>query len=207
MLLGPSVALTGEGTGAGSYADKFNMQSITVPTIAFAAAVVSSRASMHLNHHQWPFTNPFFQAHHALIADSKFTWTSSTTGFNYLNFYGMVIRTILGWSQIDRTQLIQWWNRYVLSRVVLTLPPMTYFAPQLSAVTSPRMFSYNLLTRKPLAWLHSWAHASTTRRGNLTPIISYTSFPASIFIPRSCTILLVTKFIGLSLCILTGCDI
>ena len=52
MLLGPSVALTGEGTGAGGYADKFNMQSITVPAIAFAAAVVSSLASMHLNRHQ-----------------------------------------------------------------------------------------------------------------------------------------------------------
>ena len=42
MLLGLSVALTGEGTGAGGYADKFNMQSITVPAIAFAAAAVSS---------------------------------------------------------------------------------------------------------------------------------------------------------------------
>ena len=41
ILLRPSVAETGEGSGAGGYVDKFNMQSITVPTVAFAAAVVS----------------------------------------------------------------------------------------------------------------------------------------------------------------------
>lgn len=41
ILLGPAVAQTGEGSGAGGYADKFNMRSITVPTIAFGAAIVS----------------------------------------------------------------------------------------------------------------------------------------------------------------------
>jgi hypothetical protein len=46
ILLGPSVAETGEGSGAGGYADKFNMRSITVPAIAFAAAAVSPSANV-----------------------------------------------------------------------------------------------------------------------------------------------------------------
>lgn len=41
ILLGPSVAHTGEGSGVGGYADRFRMRSITTPTIAFAATVVS----------------------------------------------------------------------------------------------------------------------------------------------------------------------
>lgn len=46
ILLGPSVAETGEGSGAGGYADKFNIRSITVPAIAFAAAAVSHLAEI-----------------------------------------------------------------------------------------------------------------------------------------------------------------
>lgn len=42
VLLGPKVAEKGEGSGAGGYADKFGMQSITVPTIAFMAVLVST---------------------------------------------------------------------------------------------------------------------------------------------------------------------
>lgn len=42
VLLGPKVAEKGEGGGAGGYADKFGMQSITVPTIAFMAVLVST---------------------------------------------------------------------------------------------------------------------------------------------------------------------
>ena len=53
MLLGPSVAVTGEGSGAGGYADKFNMRSITVPTLAFAAAVVSFLIDVHLVRHHY----------------------------------------------------------------------------------------------------------------------------------------------------------
>jgi len=45
ILLGPAVAETGEGSGAGGYADLFNMRSITIPAIAFAAAMVSSSAT------------------------------------------------------------------------------------------------------------------------------------------------------------------
>ena len=41
VLFGPAVAETGEGSGAGGYVDKFNMRSITVPTIAFMAVLVS----------------------------------------------------------------------------------------------------------------------------------------------------------------------
>lgn len=124
MLLGPSVALTGEGTGAGGYADKFNMRSITIPAIAFSAAIVSSSASTDLACGPWPPTNIFIQARHALTADSKFTWTASTTRFSYLGFYNMIIATVMGWPQTDKTQLIQWWNgcvlicRYLLLRIV-----------------------------------------------------------------------------------------
>jgi len=44
VLLGPSVAEKGEGNGAGGYAEKFGMVSITVPAIAFMAVLVSSTA-------------------------------------------------------------------------------------------------------------------------------------------------------------------
>ena len=40
VLLGPKVAETGEGNGAGGYADRFNMRSITIPAIAFMAVLV-----------------------------------------------------------------------------------------------------------------------------------------------------------------------
>ena len=48
VLLGPSVAQTGEGNGAGGYAEKFGMVAITVPAIAFMAVIVSSPAGMQL---------------------------------------------------------------------------------------------------------------------------------------------------------------
>ena len=41
ISFGPTVAETGEGSGTGGYVDKFNMHSITVPTIAFIAVLVS----------------------------------------------------------------------------------------------------------------------------------------------------------------------
>lgn len=44
ILLGPSVAETGEGNGTGGYADTFNMCSITLPTIAFMAILISTLA-------------------------------------------------------------------------------------------------------------------------------------------------------------------
>ena len=45
VLLGPKVAEKGEGSGVGGYADKFGMRSITVPTIAFMAVLVSTPVS------------------------------------------------------------------------------------------------------------------------------------------------------------------
>jgi hypothetical protein len=87
ILLGPSVAQTGVGSGAVGYADKFNMRSITIPTIAFAAAIVSSPASTRLRR------DIFEQARHALTTDGKFTWASSGAGFSYLTFYHTVIKT------------------------------------------------------------------------------------------------------------------
>jgi len=56
ILLGPAVAETGEGSGAGGYADKFNMRSITVPAIAFAATIVGPSASVYGT---GPLANPF----------------------------------------------------------------------------------------------------------------------------------------------------
>ena len=41
ILIGPSAALSGEGSGSNGYAYKFHMTTMTLPTIAFAAAVVS----------------------------------------------------------------------------------------------------------------------------------------------------------------------
>lgn len=72
ILLGPSVVVTGEGTGAGGYADKINMRTITVPTIAFAAAVVSSLINMHLS-----------GRHHQLISDFRLVTHSPTTASSY----------------------------------------------------------------------------------------------------------------------------
>ena len=50
VSIGPAVARTHEGSGAGGYANKFNMRSITVPTIAFVAAIVSPFAFTYLRH-------------------------------------------------------------------------------------------------------------------------------------------------------------
>jgi len=95
ILLGPSVAQSGEGSGAGGYADKFNIRSVTIPTIAFSAAA----------------------ARHALTADSRFNWAASGVGFGYLAFYRAIIKVVSGWPQVEQTQLVQWWDGRVLSRL------------------------------------------------------------------------------------------
>ena len=111
ILLGPSVALTGEGSSAGGYADKFNMWSITIPTIAFAAAAVRQNPPLRQS-----LTNISLQARHALTTDSKFLWSSANDrGFSYLTFYYAIIKRVSEWSQMERTQLISWWNGCVLS--------------------------------------------------------------------------------------------
>jgi len=46
-LLGPAVAEMGEGSGAGGYADLFNMRSMTIPAVAFGAAIVGTLAWAH----------------------------------------------------------------------------------------------------------------------------------------------------------------
>ena len=50
VLLGPSVASSGEGSGAGGYAEKFGMRSVPIPAIAFIATIVSSSVGMHTRH-------------------------------------------------------------------------------------------------------------------------------------------------------------
>ena len=50
VLLGPSVAETGEGSGAGGYVEKFGMLSVTMPAITFMAVIVSSSVSLSLQH-------------------------------------------------------------------------------------------------------------------------------------------------------------
>lgn len=112
ILLGPTVAETGEGSGAGGYADKFNMRSITVPAIAFGAAAVSSTVSTYPEIR--PLANFFTQARHALTTDSAFAWAASGTRFSYLRFYHTIIKTVSGWPQTEKKQLIEWWNRYVV---------------------------------------------------------------------------------------------
>jgi len=54
------------------------------------------------------------QARHALTTDGKFMWSPGGTRFSYLRFYHTIIKTVLGWPQTERAQLIAWWNRYVL---------------------------------------------------------------------------------------------
>ena len=108
ILLGPAVAQTGEGSGAGGYADLFNMRTFTVPAIAFGAAIVSISASMHPKVR--PLADPFVQARHALTTDSKFTWTTNKGRFSHLQFYHEIIKTVSGWSQAEQKQLVEWWN-------------------------------------------------------------------------------------------------
>lgn len=113
ILLGPAVAETGEGSGAGGYADLFNMRSITVPAIAFGAAAVSASTSRHPG--AQPQANPSVQARHALTTDSKFTWATNKGRFSHLCFYHEIIKMVSGWSETEQKQLVEWWNGCVFS--------------------------------------------------------------------------------------------
>lgn len=66
--------------------------------------------------------NVSVQARHALTTDSKFIWTTDGTGYSYLTFYHTIIKTVLGWSQVEQTRLIQWWNEYVLQYLITNWP-------------------------------------------------------------------------------------
>jgi len=113
ILLGPAVAEKGEGSGAGGYADLFNMRSMTVPAIAFGAAIVSTSTST--DPKAQPLANPFGQARHALTTDSNFTWTTNKGRFSHLCFYHEIIKAVSGWSETEQKQLVEWWNGCVLS--------------------------------------------------------------------------------------------
>jgi len=99
-------------------------------------------------------TNPFTQARHALTTDRKFIWATGGTKFSYLRFYHTIIKTVSGWSQAEQTQLIGWWNGYVLSKplaIRFVFMNQTYasnslyihpFLLNLPSTLSPRAFQH-----------------------------------------------------------------
>lgn len=98
MLIGPSAARPGsQSSGAGGYADLLNLQTMTVPSLAFAAVI----------------------ARYALSAESKCIWVRerNAPGFNNLVFYKRILSTVEAWGEDDRSSLIAWWNRAILSRL------------------------------------------------------------------------------------------
>lgn len=145
ILLGPSVAQTGEGSGAGGYADKFGMRTITIPTIAFAAVLVSSfnRPVIRV----WLCANLRTQARHALTTDTKFIWAGDGNRFSYLQFYNTIIGTVSGWSQTEKAQLIGWWNRYVISKYLANWSSRTSTTYAFDAATR----AFDTAIRSPLA--------------------------------------------------------
>ena len=58
------------------------------------------------------------QARHALTADGKLGWAASETRFNYLHFYHAITKAVSKWSQTEQTQLVEWWNGYVFSKLL-----------------------------------------------------------------------------------------
>lgn len=108
MLIGPSIAKSGEGSGSNGYADKFNMTTMTFPTIAFTAALVRSSDSAHLLLIRT--ADPPAQTRHALTTDSRMGFGGGGAGFNHLNFYNKVLSTVAMWSEPNKKGLIEWWN-------------------------------------------------------------------------------------------------
>lgn len=139
------------------------MQSITVPAIAFTAAIVCTFTQTRL------LADPFTQARHALTADGKFTWANSGTRFSYLRFYHAIIKTVSGWTELEQKQLIEWWNGYVSTHQPIlklslrfSLTPSIASYPQPSLVASPRELSRDIPIGPSPAQFCRRAHASTT---------------------------------------------
>lgn len=98
IFIGPAAARPGSHcSGAGGYADILNLQTLTIPSLAFAATVVR----------------------YALSAESSCKWSfgKNTPGFNNLSFYQQIITTVGSWKHDDKRSLIMWWNRAILSHV------------------------------------------------------------------------------------------
>jgi len=144
ILLAPAVAETGEGSGAGGYADKFNMRSITVPAVAFGAAVVSTPTGTNLK--VWSLANSSVQARHALTTDSTFSWTTGRERFSHLLFYHAIIKEVSAWSQAEQKQLVDWWNGYVLSNT----PPQAGSFSQTKLTLNPNMLPTLFIFTHPI---------------------------------------------------------
>ncbi|KAF9785950.1 hypothetical protein BJ322DRAFT_754912 [Thelephora terrestris] len=99
ILIGPAAARPGgQCSGAGGYADILNMQTLTVPSLAFGAAVTRF----------------------ALSAETKCRWSFSKEdmpGFNYLGFYQKITLAVGKWRDEDQRSLLMWWNRMILSHL------------------------------------------------------------------------------------------
>lgn len=112
MLIGPAAARPGgDSTGVGGHADVWNMQTMTIPPLAFAATVVG-----HLG--AWIFCRynltHLLQASYALSGESTCRWMlkCNQRGFNNLAFYNCIIKTVKSWGAEERRSLLLWWNRY-----------------------------------------------------------------------------------------------
>lgn len=98
ILIGPAAARPGgQSSGVGGYADLLNLQTLSVPALAFGATL----------------------ARFALSTESKCIWSFSdkTPGFNNLVFYQRIISTVGTWKDGEQRSLLVWWNRAILSHV------------------------------------------------------------------------------------------
>ena len=109
ILIAPSAAHPGsQSSGAGRYADRLNLQTLTIGALAFAATVVGSLGRQNLDHSLTHLS----QARFALSSDSKCIWAGKPgPGFNNLGFYDRIVSAFELWTEADQKSLIVWWNR------------------------------------------------------------------------------------------------
>jgi len=109
LLIGPSAAHPDvQKTGIGGYADILNVQTMTVPSLAFAATLVGP-----FRRYDYFTASLVFQARFALSTESNCHWTftSGTPGFNNISFYQQIISTVESWKEEECQSLLMWWNR------------------------------------------------------------------------------------------------
>ena len=110
ILITPSAPRPGgQNNGAVGYADRFNLRTLMVGTLAFVATAVGSlEVELWLLH----CLTHLLQVHYALSADAKCLWSAKAgPGFNNLLFYQRIISAVASWPERDRNALIVWWNR------------------------------------------------------------------------------------------------
>ena len=144
MLIGPAAARPGgQSTGAGGYADLLNLKTMTVPSLAFAAAVVRPFRGYNLFS---SLPHMSLQTRYALSIEPTCRWVlkSNSPGFNNLAFYQRIISTVESWGEEEQRSLLLWWNRYAA-------------LPFLSEPSSPAIFLTTTQQHGPLA--PSWGRS------------------------------------------------